>query len=439
MLAASASPQSGPDAGVLVVVLDDVGAEHLSFHPIGVEAGAPAPTPTLDMLAATGIQFTNAWVTPVCSATRAALLTGRYGHRTGIGAVVDINATYELPLAEATLAERMRAHGHSTAFFGKWHVSNAPEDPCDQGFQLWDGNQRNVGDIGCVGCTYTNWTRTLDTDTGSATSWQETGYATTVVADAALAWIQTEQAASRPWFSVVAFNAVHKPRHAPPLHLQPVTGAIPSDDDLTLHRGMIEALDTELGRMLAGIDLTRTTVFVIGDNGSDTEVTLPPVRRAKGSVRRGGIEVPFIVAGQYVDRAVNAGENFPGEQIDGHVHVVDVFHTSLLLLRATGGGPWPLLDSKNIYRSGRWQAVRGWNFTERVKPLGAPPGGPYTFLRRAAEKDGWKLILNEVGAAEMFDVVNDPWEHVDVLEDGIDPAEQAIVNVLMKRIATLGL
>jgi arylsulfatase A-like enzyme len=163
---------------VLLIALDDIGAEQIACHPSAI--ADPPPTPTISALAAEGFQFTNAWGAPVCSPSRAEFLTGRFPFRTGIGGIVAQGETFWLAQAEVTIAERLAARGYRTALFGKWHMDKDHEGPCSQGFESWMGAQGNLKD-------YWSWLRVDDTGASAAVTAQSAEYATSAVTDAAIA------------------------------------------------------------------------------------------------------------------------------------------------------------------------------------------------------------------------------------------------------------
>jgi arylsulfatase len=150
LLAGGAAPAAAP-AGpardalrVTVVVLDDVGFAML----------AQADTPVLDRLRAGGAWFTNFWTYPTCTPARAALLTGRHAHRTGVGTLISPTTPHNpgLPLAETTLAELLV---EPVEYFGKWHLGHRLDDPRDQGFAHYAGGRWNLATGG--GQSYYQW------------------------------------------------------------------------------------------------------------------------------------------------------------------------------------------------------------------------------------------------------------------------------------------
>lgn len=242
---------------------------------------------------------------------RAALLTGRYPMRTGVGSAMEY-ATGEgggLSHDEVTLPEMLARSpgGWNTSLVGKWHVANLDDpatltDPGEQGF-AWYASSDNLWD-------YFSWDKSLN---GTLTP--VTTYATTDTANDAIARIA---AMSEPWFLQLAFHAPHAPYQTPPAEL--VTGPTPTTE--SVYGAMLTAADVELGRVLASMDpdqRSHTTILVLGDNGSPSIVEIDLPGRLKGSVYQGGVHVPFVVAGPRVTA--------PGSETDALVSVVDVFPT----------------------------------------------------------------------------------------------------------------
>lgn len=290
-----------PVRNFLVLVGDDLGVDMVGAYGVGTDR---PPTPNLDALAARGVLFANAWSNPVCSPTRATLQTGRYSLRTGIGMGVPCLTTpYGLPDKEVTLAEMLQfssAGAYATAAIGKWHLStNLGQDlrlaPNDQGYDHYEGHL--CGEVG----DYYHW---LKTTNGQNSLVNE--YVTTHNTNAALEWIS---GATEPWLCYVSYNNPHTPFHAPPqhLHTSDLSGEPPpSASPRPYYKAQVEAMDTEIGRLLAGLGpkLGRTNIFFVGDNGTPGPVIRPPFTalQGKGTLYQGGIHVPLIVTGPDVKR-----------------------------------------------------------------------------------------------------------------------------------------
>ena len=296
-------PQStapNPPENVLILVADDLGVDMIGAYGVGTDL---APTPNLDALAARGVRFANAWANPICSPTRSTLQTGRYCFRTGVGQVVDCSLSpMTLPSDglsndEITLAEMVRMRSgapFSSAAIGKWHLSTAFQGgllaPNLQGYDHFEGLFCGSPD------SYFDWTKVTN---GTATN--ETEYITTHNVNNALSWISQ---ATEPWLCYIGFSNPHAPYHAPPanLHTIDLSGAgPPASDPRPYYKAQVEALDTEIGRLLTslGAALNNTTVIFIGDNGTPDEVIQPPYTPIQGkrTLYQGGVHVPLIISG----------------------------------------------------------------------------------------------------------------------------------------------
>ena len=239
----------GGQPNVLLILADDLGVEGLAAY----QEGSDYPlTPTIDLLAQNGLLFRNTWSNPNCSPTRATILTGRYALRTGIGSIVS-QGTSGLPLSETTLPELLdlATSGYAHAMIGKWHLghdaaSGASLAPNLAGFSHFDGTLRST--LGNQrGLSYYNWPRT----TNGSTALEGT-YNTTALVDSALSWIGEQ---TTPWFCFLSFHTPHEPWHAPPsgLYTEDLSGLNPSESPRPFYKAMIEAMDTEMGRLLAGL------------------------------------------------------------------------------------------------------------------------------------------------------------------------------------------
>lgn len=450
-----------PPPNFLIILADDLGQDALRcYNP----KGKVAVTPNIDRLCRQGVKFTNAWSQPSCTPSRTALLTGRYGFRTGsltpagplpgfvqrpeapkqladndlLGAAVDsgrmklpdnapfmvIRRTGKPPAdlvfgegprdAEVTLPQALRrlpGSNYATAAIGKWHLSgprpDLAEHPARLGFDHFAG-----GLLGSVENYYYH-RRIVD---GQDRGWS-THYATSQQVDDARDWI-AGRGTAKPWFLWLALNAPHDPYHKPPNALiSPASQALdpagitPANAQL-YHRAMIEALDHEIGRLLDGLDKAaarRTYIIFLGDNGTVGPLAQPPFQphQGKGSMYQGGINAPMIVYGPGVRaRTERAMVNF-----------VDLFPT-ILAMAGSGqpatGASAPNLDGVSFagLLAGRGsRGVRPFNFAEQA---GFMPTG---YKREVAVSDGrFKLIVNEVdGREQLFDLARDPYERAELI------------------------
>jgi len=290
---------------IVIVLIDDLGVDRVGLY----GASDVASTPNLDALAAEGVTFQTAYAAATCSPARASLLTGRYPSRHGIGGIVDVNHDPRgLADAEVTLPELVQPAGYVSSMVGKWHLDpNAVDDfglrPVLQGFDWYRGALSNLSD-------YYDWPYYID---GEPTP--DSRYLLTAEVDDA---VDRVGAMPEPWLLYVALHSIHTPYHEPPEELHSQT-LVPGDM-IAVGHAMVEAVDIELGRLLAALP-DDTTVVVLGDNGTAQEYIGEPfdAMRSKGSMFEGGLRVPFIVSAPWIAT--------PGTTSTEMVHVVDVFPT----------------------------------------------------------------------------------------------------------------
>jgi arylsulfatase A-like enzyme len=292
---------------VLLIMTDDQGYGDLGFH------GNPRiQTPNLDRFARESVRLRTFCVSPVCSPTRASLMTGRYNYRTG---VVDTYLGRSLMRAdETTLAEVLAAAGYRTGIFGKWHLGdNAPMRPIDQGFQRalvikGGGIGQNSDPPG--GSTYLD---PILQDNGVQRKF--TGYCSDVYTTAAIDFIS--EAGDRPFFAYLAFNGPHEPLQAPegelatyratdlsPSAFPPFAHPVQPDsmtppDDIAKVYAMVTNIDRNVGRILQALTsrgLAEDTIIVfLTDNGPAKVRYNAGLRGYKGTVYEGGIRVPCYI------------------------------------------------------------------------------------------------------------------------------------------------
>ena len=284
--AVSADPHN-----VMLIIADDYGVDMAALYNSGAEL---PPTPNIDALFDDGVLFENGWTNPICTPTRAAMLTGRYGFRTGVGQVLS-NSDVGLQLSEFTLPEAISAGSPLTythANIGKWHLSTQANggrnNPNLAGYDHFSGLLRGgLSD-------YNSYSKVVN---GSAIT--VTNYATTETVDDAITWLDEQNQQDKPWFLWLAFNAPHSPFHLPPTDLHSYDSLNPTgEDSYDYYKAMVEAMDTEIGRMLGALPAdvrANTTVIFIGDNGSPGQVIQAPLtsNHAKGSVYDGGVNCPI--------------------------------------------------------------------------------------------------------------------------------------------------
>ncbi|MSU58600.1 MAG: sulfatase [Pedosphaera sp.] len=398
---------------ILLIIADDVGADASFFYNSTNNGAKLPPTPNLASLASSGVVFANAYANPVCSPTRACLITGRYSFRTGVGDAIAGAGSPQLSSSEFTLPEAMNASGlgYHLAQFGKWHLALAPNSPLNVG-----GWTNFAGVTAGAIANYTNWTKTVN---GSQTA-NYTNYATTDVVNDAVSWIQAR--GTNPWLAWVAFNAGHTPLHKPPTNLAPHYASLSgtqndiNNNPANYFDAMIEAMDTEIGRLLAAVNLTNTHVIFLGDNGSTSSTLQPPYPsgHGKSTLYEGGIKVPMIIAGPEV---VN-----PNRTNTTLVHAVDLFATILELAGTSVGATVPAgvtIDSHSVV-----SALQGQTDTSRRVYVDLFGDNILNSQDGRSLRDArYKLIRLNTGTNQFYDLQTDPYENTNLLSGALT-AEQ---------------
>ena len=306
-LAAHAAKQN-----ILLLIADDYGVDSSSLYNSTNSGATLPPTPNLVSLASNGVVFSRAYACPVCSPTRACLLTGQFGFRTGMGDIVDngsplTTAAFTLPKAFTNAAT-----GYALAQFGKWHLAFGQNTPRTVG-----GWTNFSGFIPGAVANYTNWSKVVN----NTLTANYTNYTTTDLVNDATNWIAAR--GTNVWFVWAAFNAPHTPLHNPPQNLCPSYPLNTLTNSRRQFEAMTEALDTEIGRLLAVVDRTNTHIIFLGDNGTLGSVIAPPfsAARAKDTLYEGGTHVPLIISSPLVAQ--------PNRTNATLANMVDVFSTIL--------------------------------------------------------------------------------------------------------------
>jgi len=321
-----------PPPNIVVFLADDLGWKDVGFH------GSEIATPHIDALAAAGTRLEAFYVQPVCSPTRAALMTGRYPIRTGLQVgVIRPFAQYGLALDELMLPIALQRAGYRTAICGKWHLGTITPDylPTRRGFDHQYGHYLGMIDY---------FTHERD----GSKDWNrddrpldEEGYTTNLITAEAARLIRAHDR-SQPLFLYVAFNAPHTPLQAPQEYLDRYAQiAKPSRRKFS---AMVTCLDDGIGEVLAALDeqgmRDDTLVLFTSDNGGPPAADNGPLRGRKASIYEGGTRVPTVVCWPGVVPA--------GAQVDEPLHIVDLFPTLIGRAGGTTEGSKPL-DGKDAW------------------------------------------------------------------------------------------
>ncbi len=410
---AIAAPALGADKlNIVLILMDDLG-----WADVGCNGSTFYETPNIDRLARQGVRFTNGYAAaPVCSPTRASIMTGKYPARTGItnylpgghqlpySKLLPQLCTQQLPLKETTLAEALKPAGYATAHIGKWHLG--PDErywPQHQGFDIniggtasgmpssffypqWQGNPPIVGKPG--------------------------EYLTDRLTDEAISFIRSN--AMRPFFLYLPHYAVHVPIEAKReltakyrKKLKP--GQLQNDP---VYAAMIESMDQSVGRLMGTLDdlklADRTVVVFTSDNGglSAPEWKMKPVtsnaplREGKGHVYEGGIREPFLIRWPGVAPRV---DDTPICSVDLYPTLVEAAGARLPSVKIDGVSLKPLitasqpLPARPLY----------WHYPHYSNQLGRPAG--------AMREGDWKLVeLFEDGKLELYNLAADIGEKNDL-------------------------
>ena len=371
--AGAAEPPRRPN--VVVIVADDLGYADVGFH-----GCRDIPTPHLDALAASGAICTNGYVSgPYCSPTRAGLLTGRYQQRFGH----EFNSGGPgggLPVDQTTLADRLARAGYATGIVGKWHLgTKACFHPLERGFGEF---------FGFLGGAHTYWPGRRSSILRDHEPVTEDEYLTDAFAREAVRFVERDH--GRPFFLLLAFNAVHTPLEADDARLARFEAI--ADPRRRTYAAMLSAMDDAIGRVRTAIrdrGLERDTlVFFFSDNGGPTMpgTTLngasnAPLRGSKRQTLDGGIRVPFVVSwpgtippGRYDEPIIQLDVAPTALSAAGVDHADAAFDGVDILPQLTRRDPRPPHDTlywrfgeQMAIRRGPWKLVR-WGFNETRDP-----------------------------------------------------------------------
>jgi len=368
---------------IVVILADDLGWKDVGWH------GSQIPTPNLDRLANAGAQLDQFYVQPVCSPTRAALMTGRYPMRHGLQVgVVRPWAQYGLPLDEQTLAQGLKSAGYATAIVGKWHLGHFQPEylPTRRGFDHQYGHYNGAID-------YFDHTRDGGFD------WhrddkvcRDKGYSTHLIADESVRIVK-QYAGKQPLFLYVPFNAVHSPHQVPAKYLEPFPNL---QGDRRLYAGMLTAMDEAVGKIVQAIDdagaRANTIFFFSSDNGGPAPGKVTSngaLRAAKGTVYEGGVRVPAFMTWE--------GKIAAGSIMKNPMHMVDLYPT--LLGRAQAKVNQKLaLDGIDMWES----IAQGKSSPDRDLLLNAAPNWG------ALRSGNWKLVVNGNRSQQNVDGQDEP-------------------------------
>jgi len=402
---AGAAGGAGRRPNILFILADDLGWADVGYH------GSEIMTPNIDRLAKEGVRLEHHYVMPTCSPTRAGLMSGRYPSRFGVLGPTNKRV---FDFGTVTLASALRSKGYKTGISGKWHLGSKREwGPrkfgFDRSYGLLAGGMNQYLHLYKKGEYSRTWHRNDEFV-------DEEGHGTDLIAREAVKWIESSGGSDKPFFTYVAFTAVHIPIQEPPKWVDLYEGKI-TDESRKRYAACATHMDDAIGRILAALERTgqrdNTLIVFTSDNGAQRswkpsglypgqEQLLPspvlgsnlPLRGWKGQLYEGGIRVPTVITWPGVLK--------PGT-VEAPIHIVDWMPT---FCRLAGYEP-----KENLQWDGR-----------DIWPLIAREGGrpePRTMYWKAPAASGvrqgdWKLLVNRrTNKVELYNLADDPYEKQD--------------------------
>lgn len=428
-----ALPPLAASPNIILIVADDLGYGDLSAY------GGTISTPRIDALARSGIRYSSAYATaPICSPSRAGLLSGRFQGRFGFYFNL-VGRDTGMPASETTLAEIAKQAGYRTAMIGKWHVGEGPgREPLDQGFDTF------FGFLGGVTSYFPDDTPGLVTaDTGADKLVTRArfpilrnrevvdppGNITDVFTDEAVRVIESTR--GQPFFLYLAYNAPHMPLQATSEEVAPFVST--SSAYSRVYQAMVTTLDSGVGRVLdaireRGIE-NNTVVFFISDNGcanyTHGACSNAPYSGWKAFPLEGGIRIPFMLsapgrvrAGQVESRVVSTLDimptiaamvgQTPPESSEGRDLLTPHAATGArTLFWRLGPNHWALQDAWKLITINKAAQVQ--SLSEVVgKPL------PHAVASGASPLGQWQMLFNlDIDPSETQDLAG---QHPEILE-----------------------
>lgn len=420
------NPEHGSRPNIIYILADDLGNKDVGFH------GSDIQTPHLDKLAADGARLEQFHTQPMCTPTRAALLTGRYPFRYGLQTfVIPSSGTYGLDTTERTLPQVLKDAGYATAIVGKWHLGHADPAywPMQRGFDSHYGPL--IGELDYFTHEQHGVVDWYDHNERKV----ESGYTTTLLGQRAVQLIEGHDAA-KPLFLYLTFNAPHTPYQAPQEYLDRY-GQI-TDPNRRAYAASITAMDDQIGAVLEALvrrGMRDNTLIVFhSDNGGTTNAMFAgegdmsgtkipcdnsPYRDGKGTFYEGGTRVCGLVNWP--------GHIKPGTVVDELVHVVDMLPTLASLAGASTEACKPL-DGADV-----WPTLKANAPSPRTEMV-------YNIdpFRAAIRMGEWKLIWRTLlpSAAELYHITKDPGESHDLAAE--QPERVAAMKARIDSLAKEG-
>jgi arylsulfatase A-like enzyme len=414
-LSTASAAVAAPRPHVVFIVADDLG-----YADVGFMGAKEIRTPHLDKLATGGAILDAFYVQPVCSPTRATLMSGRYPTQTGVYTVVRPHAKWGLPLDERTLAVALREAGYHTAVCGKWHLGEFDKayQPTHRGFNEQYGHFFGALDYYTkLRDGHRDWYR-------NDRPCDDEGYSTQLLGREAARMVR-ERPLDKPLFLYVPFQAVHGPYQVPDSYLEPYAQM---KGNRQKYAGMVTAMDEAIGQIVAALDQTgirqNTLIVFSSDNGGPSPGTITdngPLRAGKGTIYEGGVRVCALA---------NWPEHISaGSRVAEPIHMVDWFPTLVKLaggsldqkLPLDGLDVWTTItkgaksphDAILLCQSPTQAAVRSGDWKLMVG-MDSPNAGAAAAKKKAAKK---KAAVTSGADVQLYNLADDLGERTNVAAD----------------------
>ncbi|MDC6405189.1 MULTISPECIES: sulfatase [Maribacter] len=410
---------------ILLILTDDQG-----YHDVSYYGTKDIRTPNIDQITASGMRFDNFYANaPVCSPTRAALLTGRYQDYVGVPGVIrtnpDNNWGYLDPKA-TLLPEELKMVGYSTALIGKWHLGlDSPNTPIERGFDFFHGW---LGDM--MDDYWDHRRHDINYMRLNAMVIDPKGHATDLFTDWSVDYIKSQADDNRPFFLYLAYNAPHFPVQPPEDWLEKVKKREKGIEETRANLvAFIEHMDNGIGKVIQALkesgQYDNTLIVFSSDNGGHlpSKANNGPLRDGKQSMYEGGLKVPTAIS-------------WPGKIRQGSVSEevqisMDLYPT---LLEIAGVKPKNKIEGQSFYSQlvksePSLEPDRSFYFTRREG--GTKYGGQAIYALR---KGDWKLLQNSPNQGyELYNLKEDPLEQMNRIDSDIEKYQE-LNFLLMKHI-----
>lgn len=406
-VASTMAAQAASKPNIVHIVADDMG-----WKDVGFNGCTDIKTPNIDALASGGAKLTQFYVQPMCTPTRATLMTGRYPFRYGLQtAVIPGPASYGLNTDEYLLPQVLKDAGYRTAIIGKWHLGHADKKfwPKQRGFDYQYGAM--IGELDYythADAGVLDWFRDNEPV-------REKGYTTQLIGNDAVKYIEGQDGKT-PFYLYLTFNAPHTPYQAPKENIAKYAGI--AEPTRRTYAGMVDCLDENIGKVIAALDKKglrdNTLVVFHSDNGgvrnamfagqmTDLSKTVLPCdngeyRDGKGTYFEGGVRVA-------------ACANWPGHikagEVTGMIHAADILPTFAALAGASTA-KCKALDGFNV-----WDTLAANKASPRSEMLlGVEP------YRAAVRQGDFKLIWRTMlpSSWDLYNIAQDPYEKNNIAE-----------------------